>query len=250
MAGATYYHNDMNTELRTTGQTARALGTTVPRILRAIDRHRVPVIRRGNRTLLDERALAELRGLLGAEPEVAGRSRSELRVLAALSRAPRGLASLRAVARRARVSPATADVVLSRLVAEGLVTRRRGRLALGRVREVELWTLERRSPPWLEIASLVGRVHLPLRDPGDDPLPSRVPARLGHVFWNQPVYRLDPARDGPLLATRILRHGGPEALSWAARHLPPSAFREAARKPRALTAAERSVAQALAGSGS
>ena len=74
---------------------------------------------------------------LGVVPSVDGLSRVETQVLAALARAPRGLASVRAVARRAVVSPTAAAGALDSLAERGLVRWEREWVAAGRARELE-----------------------------------------------------------------------------------------------------------------
>jgi DNA-binding transcriptional regulator YhcF (GntR family) len=59
-------------------------------------------------------------------------------VLAALVHSARGLASVRAVARRAGVSPTAASRALSALEAEGLVRTERTTAAMGRAVETDV----------------------------------------------------------------------------------------------------------------
>lgn len=236
----------MNTELWTTGQVAAALGTTVPRVLRTVRRMHLPSVRRGNRTLLDEAARRTLLRELGAGPTVEGFSRHDLRVLAALARAPRGLASQRAVGRRAGVSAATAGTVLERLVDTGLAARRRVRMALGRVTDIEVWGVVRTHPTWQTVASQVGQVVLPaVSQARADRRPRRLPSRLAHVFWSTPIYQLYVEQDALLIASRILSIGDLEALAWAIDHLPSSVWRSVAVGARGLDPQVRSLAQAL-----
>src|SRR6266536_6305467 len=117
---------------------ARRLGTSLPRVQRAIDRLGLAVERRrGGRVRLSDQELARLRVELGVMPSLEGLGRVETQVLAALARAPRGLAGTRAVARRAGVSPTAAAGALRSLAERRLVRREREWVAAGRAREVE-----------------------------------------------------------------------------------------------------------------
>src|SRR5215207_2212203 len=98
-------------------EAARRLGTSLPRVQRAIERLGLEVDRgRGGRVLLSESQLEGLRSELGVVPSIDGLSRVETQVLATIARAPRGLATVRAVARRAGVSPTSATAALRSLV--------------------------------------------------------------------------------------------------------------------------------------
>src|SRR6266536_2390196 len=130
-------------------EAARRLGTSVPRVQRAIDRLGLSVERSGmGRVRLSEPQLEQLRAELGVVPPVDGLRRVETQVLAALARTPRGLAGTRAVARRAGVSPTSAAGALGSLVARGLVSRQRAWAVAGRAREVELVRANVTAPEW------------------------------------------------------------------------------------------------------
>src|SRR6266536_3519836 len=147
-------------------EAARRLHTSLPRVRRAIDRLE-----------------------LGVVPSVDGLSRVETQVLAALARAPRGLAAVRAVARRAGVSPTAAAAALRSLAERGLVYAEEEWIAAGRAREVELVRANVTAPEWASIAPRLAAVRLPV---GREPRrPSRVPARLRHLFWNADPSRLE-----------------------------------------------------------
>jgi hypothetical protein len=88
---------------------------------------------------LTEQQVSELARELGVTPPVAGMSRTDAQVLAALSRSPRGVSSAREAARRAGVSPTTAGRALARLVAQGLITQTPIMLARGHVSEVTIY---------------------------------------------------------------------------------------------------------------
>ena len=214
--------------LLTSGQVARELGTTVPRVLRAARRGAVASMRRGNRFLFDPGAVEQLRRRWGVVPAVPGLSREDVLVLAALARRPLGVRSARAVAQAAAVSPTTAGRSLRRLAALGYVARATVRVAEGEVRDLEVWAVRWTGSPWLRVADIVGRAVLPAeptpiagrgRGTGD-----RLPARLAHLFWNEEPQNLDLERDATLVADRILRSEDPEAHAWMLQRLPPRAI--------------------------
>jgi len=132
-----------------------------------------------------------------------------------LSRAPLGLVSARAVARRAGISPTAADHALGELRCGGLVRGRSTTVAAGRAREVELlepsWDAR-----WWSLAATLSKVRSPQR-----PVTSadRVPGRLRHLFWNTAPEQLDVQRAGGSIARRLLRTGDLEGLAWGAAHL-------------------------------
>lgn len=217
----------------TSSQTARLLGTSVPRVLRAARAGVVPTVRRGNRTLFDAAAVEQLRARWGQVRALPGRSREEVLVLAALGRRPFGLRSVRAVARVAGISPTAAGRALRRLADEGYVTSETARVTEGNVRDVTVWTVHWTAPQWLTVAGVVGQATLPTSEgsmpPHRDRGRRRVPARLAHVFWNEDLARLDVDRDAVLIADRVLRSDDPEAHAWMLEELPASAILAATR---------------------
>jgi DNA-binding transcriptional ArsR family regulator len=214
--------------LYTSGDVARMLGTSVPRVLRAARRGTVPIVSRGNRTMFDTRAVAALRQRWGAAPGIAGLRREEVLALAALARRPLGLASARALGRAAGLSPTATGRALRRLSAAGYVERRTVRVVEGRVRERPVWMVRFGSPVWTAVASRVGTVVLPQRT-SDSP-PHRVPGRLGHLFWNEDLGDLDLDRHAVLIADRVLRADDPEALAWMRDTLSAAAIERATRR--------------------
>src|SRR5215472_212823 len=114
------YHNDMDTYSLTAA--ARTLRTSAPRVRRAIDRLGMRVERtEAGAFRLTQGQLDELASVLGVTPSVADLSPIEARVLAALSRSPRGVASVREAARRAGTSPTATARALASLTSAGLV---------------------------------------------------------------------------------------------------------------------------------
>jgi excisionase family DNA binding protein len=223
---------DSDDRLLTSGEVARRLGTSVPRVLRAAKRGEVRAVRRGNRFLFDADAVELLRRRWGAVPSLPGLSREDVLVLAALGRRPLGLRSGRAVARAAGVSPTTAGRALRRLAERGYVTRETARVTEGGVREVPVWSVRWTEPAWLGAAATVGQATLPVeREPRQRRwAPTRrVPSRLAHLLWNEDLAALDAERDAVLLADRILRSEDPEAHVWMMERLPASAILRATR---------------------
>jgi hypothetical protein len=116
------------------------------------------------------------------DPISVGLTRVQARVLAALARSPRGLASIRSVARRAGVSPTAAGRALDSLTLAGLVRAEKQTLALGRATPVLVYSAVGDHPRWHGLAPALAEVALP-------PLPEQVPAQtvpyyLRHLFWN------------------------------------------------------------------
>lgn len=218
----------------------------MPRVQRAIGRLGIDVARRpGGRVQLSERQLEQLRVELGVVPRVDGLSRVETRVLAALARAPRGLVSVRAVARRAGVSPTAAGAAVRSLSRRGLVRTEREWVASGRAREVELIRAEVTAADWPELAPQLGAVALPAGPA--EPRPARLPTRLRHLFWNADPDRIVVRTQGGYLAERLLSTGDLDGLAWGRQALTRADWEQAARN-RGLSARQRALAHNLAGS--
>lgn len=220
--------NDMDAYL-TTGQVARALSTTIPRIHRAAKAGLVRSRRLGNgRLALPASAPRTLRRRWGWVPSIRGVGREEAFVLAALSRRPLGLRSVRAVARASGLSPTAAADALRLLGERGYVEQRSVRIAEGRARDATVWSVRWRSSAWRRVASQIGLCELPLSR--SRPRRShRVPRRLAHLFWNVKVDELDTRRDARYIADRMLRNGDSQGLAWLADSVPREAIAEAAR---------------------
>lgn len=227
---------------RSAARLARDLGTNAPRLLRAVRRLGLLPSRTsaGHLQITGEDAQL-LADELGVIVRIAGLRRSQVLTLAALARAPLGLRSARAVARAAGLSPTAASRALRELVEIGLVERRQETVAEGQARTVECFYANL-HPRWPELVRSLAGVHL---HEVDRPSPSRVPARLAHVFWNAPVPQIDPAVHGAYVARRVLRDGDTQALAWAADVLTAADWREAARA-RGLDPRRRALADNLA----
>ena len=192
---------------------------------------------------LSEQQLEELRDELGVVPRVEGLSRVETRVLAALARAPRGLVSVRAVARRAGVSPTAAGAAVDSLSRRGLVRKEREWVASGRVRELELIRAEVTAADWPELAPKLAAVALPTGP--TEPRPTRLPSRLAHLFWNADPRRIDVPTHGGYLAERLLSAKDLDGLAWGIRALTGADWEQAARN-RGLSVRQRALAHNLA----
>ncbi|HEY1365553.1 MAG TPA: MarR family transcriptional regulator [Gaiellaceae bacterium] len=225
-------------------EAARRLGTSLPRVLRAVDRLELPGVRgRGGRARLSEAHLERLRSELGVIPLLDGLTRIETQILAALARAPRGLASARAVARRAGVSPTAAADAIRSLERRGLVRRDREWVAAGRARELELLHANLASPEWPALAAGLAAVRMP---EGPEPRrPRRLPARLRHLFWNADPNRLDLESHGGYIAERLVSTEDIDGLAWGLRALRASDWDEAAGN-RGLSAEQRALARNFA----
>ena len=149
---------------------ARRLGTSSPRIRRAVDRLGLPIEQGSSGVFhLTEEQVSELACELGATPLIPGMSRTDVQVLAALSRSPRGVSSAREAARRAGVSPTGAGRALARLVARGLITQTPIMLARGHASEVTVYQVRFGSGEWLTL--------VPCRGEGPTARPRQQPVR-------------------------------------------------------------------------
>lgn len=223
-------------------EVARRLSTTVPRVVRAAERLGLDARTPTKRWKLTGPMVDRLAAELGSAPRIAGLSEMEGKVLAALSRAPFGLASARVAAGQAGVSPTGASTAIRSLVVKGLAYREPATIAAGRAREVELVHANRLAPAWLELAPKLAATR-----PPDRPIQSTVvPPRLRHLFWNTAPSQLDIEKAGRYIARRLITTGDLEGLAWGAEHLAGEHWRQAA-KARGLDRRARALALNLAG---
>lgn len=201
-------------------EAADLLNVSPPRIYRALSPRAGTLSSVGRGGLrLDDRDLAGLVERWGFVPRVVREvldDRSAVFVLAVLVRHPLGLRSARAVAREARLSAGGALAALGRLLHLGLVSFDHHRVLEGEVRDVQLWRLRIRSPRWTRLAPVLSSVLLPKGAGGRRPSRASVPARFGHLFWNEDVRALDPRRHGRFIAERVLGSTDTQALAWLA----------------------------------
>lgn len=223
-------------------EVARRLGTSLPRVKRAIDRDGVQVQRGpGGRVRIDGRAFRQLRQALGQRARVGELSVAQAAVLAALARAPLGLVSARAVATRAGVSPTAASRAVAVLLEQRLVSRERTRIA-GRAREVQLVSAAVTGRRWQQLAPALAHIEPAKRS---RPRDKQVPARLRHLFWNTAESQLGTERAGGYIARRLLQTADPQGLAWGAEQLSAGDWEHAATT-RGIDQRSRSLARNLA----
>ena len=194
------------------------MGTSLPRLSRAIRDLGIVPAQQGKERRLNESQFAALRKRLGFAPPIGGQTREELFVLAALNLHPLGMRSIRAVARSASVSPTTASHAVAHLLSKGLVTARTERVIEGAAIDATVLRVARDSTAWIEIAPAVRTVVLPSRHQQRIP-PKAIPQRLWHHFWNAEPAKVHLPADSDYVASRLLRSDDPQALSWAASNL-------------------------------
>lgn len=224
---------------------ARQLGTSVPRVLRVAAQLGIRRPGQGRKLQLSQADLDRVVASLGQEPRIPGLSRGQAKVLAALARAPRGLVSIRAVARRADVSPTTAGRSLAALVCRELVTAARETLAAGQAREATVYRANVASPLWPSLAPHLAELPLPESRMKSAERARVVPYYLRHLFWNTAPSQLDVATSAAYIARRLVSTGDPNGLAWGVLNLPPQAWEHAARS-RGLAPQDRALARNIA----
>lgn len=222
--------------------TARILCTSVPRVVRAIERLGLKARTPGGRVALTQKQFEHLRDELGVTPSIAGLSPMEVKVLSALARAPLGLASVRVAAARSCVSPTAASRAIRSLEAKGLVLRESCVVAVGRARSIELLRANYASSRWPGLAPQLARVVQPHLTHSRD---RRVPRYLRHLFWNTAPEQLVVKDAGVYIARRLLSTGDLEGLAWGAANLNEYDWERGARA-RGLDAPTRALARNLA----
>ncbi len=223
-------------------EAARRLGTSIPRVVRCVQRLELDCRTPGRRLRITPGMLALIENELGRTPHASGLTPAHTQVLAALAKSPRGLASARVVAEEAGVAPATASRALEALEARNLVHREEATIAAGRPRRVELIHANRMAKEWQALAPELKRARPKRRPKKRDEV---VPRRLRHLFWNTAPSQLVVTHAGPYIARRLLTSEDFDGLSWGARNLLPSDWRRAA-EARGLDAPTRALALNLA----
>jgi hypothetical protein len=221
---------------------ARELGTSVPRVTRAVERLGIDARQANGRLAFTQREAERVRRSLGVTPPVEGLTRPETLALAALRSAPFGLVSARAVSRRSGLSPTAAARALKSLLAKELVVRTREVIAAGRARQLDVWHMNLGHERWPEVDPVLHRVEPPDRPTSPD---TRVPRHLRHLFWNTAGSQLDVRRAGSYIARRLLQTMDLQGLAWGAKALNPEDWRQGA-KARGLDLKVRRLAQNLA----
>ena len=223
---------------------ARSLRTSAPRVRRALDRLGMPVERSDSGVFrLTQSQVDELASVLGVTPSTRDLSPTEARVLAALSRSPRGVASVREAARRAGTSPTATARALASLTSAGLIMQTHAILARGRATEATVYQVPFASPRWLTVAPAIAQIQLPARV--ERAHATRVPPHLLHLFWNVAPSQLEVASSAPFIARRLITSFDPDGLAWGSRNLPARAWEHAAAT-RGLEPAKRALARNLA----
>ena len=195
---------------------SRSLGTSIPRVQRAIARLEITGQGPG-RPRYSPKQAELLRRELGAAPHVVEFTPTEVKVLAALAKAPRGLSSLRVLAARAGLSPTAASKAFTELQGRGLVLREPAMVAAGKARTVEVLRANENAKQWPALALVVlAKTHPPVKP---SPPASRVPPHLRHLFWNTAPSQMNTANSGGYIARRLITEGDPEGLGWGAANL-------------------------------
>jgi hypothetical protein len=190
----------------TTGQAARMLGTSIPRVKRALAGSGPVAKGNGGRAVIPSSTYQQLVQRLGVVPEVPGLSREEVLVLAVMNRRPLGLSSARAAAESGGISPSSASRALEHLRDLGYATQDVEKLVEGRVVARPIWRVRRSGASWQRVAPLIRQVVPPQTKARPEELPRRVPRRLAHLFWNADLGKVQLPRDARYVAGRILAH--------------------------------------------
>lgn len=183
--------------------------------------------------------MSRLCAYLGSAPSDALLPRVQVKLLAALDRSPRGVASVRALAERAGVSPTAAAKHLTALTDRGLVCEETRWVAEGRARRRTILSLNDEAPDWHVLAPAVRRVKLPR--PAPRPRARRVPQRLDHLFWNVADSQKDVATAGPIIARRLIETSDLDGLAWGLDNLTSPDWEHAAHT-RGISPAQRATA--------
>ncbi|WP_206447347.1 hypothetical protein [Agrococcus sp. KRD186] len=197
-------------------EVADQLGVALSTVHALLDEANVPRRGRGHARAVPMSVVEGARKRRGAVPERPdGLTRSQMLLLAALSRAPLGASSARAAAALAGVSPTAAARDLPRLEHRRLVDRVERNVAEDRVRRQRYWQAAAMTP---EVLRAVRKVQLPALEEADTS--ARLPRRLYSHFWNADPQRLSVEDDGSYIASRLLRSDDVTAVAWALRHVP------------------------------
>lgn len=217
----------------TISEAAASLGTSVPRVTRAIEslgivpRQRAAGGRRRPARTLSPDQLDCLRRRLGSTRPSERFTREELFILSAMNLSPFGFRSIRAAAAAAGVSATTASRALARLVAAGLVSATTQKvLDSGRVTDRVVYEANRDGEAWRRSFVEIMATRPP--EPATPPPPKMVPRRFWHFFWNVTPSTLSVSENADFIASRMLLSRDPKAVAWAALNLPVSSIRRTA----------------------
>lgn len=204
---------------------ARSLGTSTPRVQRAIRRLGLSGDGR-QRPRYTVRQAEQLRRELGAVAPVNGFTATEVKVLAALAKAPRGVSSVRVLAARAGVSPTGASQAFKKLELRRLVLREPTMLAAGKARPVEVLRANDKARLWPALVLALATTEPPAKP--STPA-NRVPPHLRHLFWNTGPSQMSTCSAGGHIARRLITEGDLEGLGWGAANLTRHDWLHAAR---------------------
>jgi predicted transcriptional regulator len=232
----------MDTQTYSAAEAARRLETNIPRVVRHVEKLGFRARTPSGRLCLTPQMLSRLEDEMGYTPKAPGLSMPQVRALTALREAPFGLASARAVARRAGLSPTAASRALKTLEEKGLIYREQTMIAAGRARPATVYHANPLAEGWNEIEPFLRKTRLKESACRPD---ETVPYRLRHLFWNAAPEQLIVADAGPYIARRILTRFDLDGLSWGARNLKASDWRRAA-EARGLDERTRALALNIA----
>ena len=194
---------------------ARSLGTSIPRVQRAITRLGISGDGR-RRPRYTVKQSEQLCRELGAASRIDGFSQTEVRVLAALAMAPRGLSSVRVLAARAGLSPTAASRAFTQLESRGLVIREQTMVAAGRAKAVDVLSANRSAEKWPALTRELSTTIPPIKP---STTAARVPPHLHHLFWNTAPSQMNTGSSGGYVARRLITEGDIEGLGWGAANL-------------------------------
>jgi len=228
--------------LYSAAETARHLDTSIPRVVRGVEKLGLDARLPSGRYRITPQMLARLEDELGQVSRVKGLSIPQVQVLAVLAKAPLGLAFANTVAKQANVTPVTATRALKALERKGLVYHEDTKIIAGRVRRARIYHANFTAKEWDRIGPCLRKTRLKKHLVRSDGV---VPPRLRHLFWNTAPTQLVLSHAGPYIAERLLTTFSLDGLSWGARNLRASDWRGAANA-RELDAPTRSLALNLA----
>jgi DNA-binding transcriptional ArsR family regulator len=229
-------------------EAALRIGVPPGRVLACVRARRVSATKdtRG-RWRLPAETVAALSARWGAVPHrVDGLDRESMLVLAALTRRPRGLASVRAVAAATGLAPTTVSRRLKVLTGRGLIEARdEPRILRGAAVSTPVWQVCWRASGWEARLPALAEVVLPARDL---PPPAwSLPDHVWHLVWNGDPRKVALPDDAAFIAGRVLEAADPEAEAWALRALPAEAWARAAQD-RGRSPRQRAIARQMAAS--
>lgn len=240
-----WYNNDMDTSIDvaytpgmdlcwSTVQVAGYLGTSLPRVSRAIQYLGLSV-RRTDRgwVRLSRPDIDMLLKYLGKYPVNSCFTREEMFVLAVLWNRPFGVESMRFLSECAGISPVATGNALKKLASQGLVERTVRRVMRLRVENILIWKLNIRSVlANHELVQNIGNTVVPLRplrsnscEPGQG---CQIPGVFRSMFWNADFDRLNTQTNARMIATRVVEQMNLNALAWAIKTVDHQAFRDIA----------------------